>query len=676
MFGSISLLKRQLVLLASLLVVLALAGNLSSAQAAQPDVRLLVDISGSMKKNDPHFLRIPAANLLIDLLPEQSLAGIWTFGAYVNMLVEHGSVTDSWRSNAHNQVQKINSVALFTDIENAIERASWDLNRPNPDTATHLILLSDGLVDTSEAGTPARREAENQTSRDHLLRTLVPKLAKAGYTVHTLALADSADQDLMATMAQRTGGLHAIAYTAEDLMPLLLQIINRLAPKEEVPLDNNRFLIDATIDEFTLLAFHGAGVKATLHDPQGQAFTSSSAAPNQRWHGNSSYTLITVQQPQAGQWHIETPLHPDNRVTVISDIRFNSTNLPSTLYRGYPVTLDTWFSEAGQVIDRREFLSLLQVTAKHKRGEQQLGTFTLPLAANQPYYQLKFDAFEHTGEQTLQIEADGRTFARQLTLAFNVQDIVAASLQLPENGSQPRVILRAQHPDINPAEVSFLINANNQSLTANYRGDGEWTVDLAGLDRSTDQLISLLVQIRRSQQPLSIQLPQLSLKASASPTVTSPVPTAPSISAPSPSAPEPAPITPSVPEPAPIAPSALEPEPTPASSSSEPETTSEPSFDSSLNAKGLFAPIESWDDPRMPWIYLSLGIANILLFLIAFLMYRRFINKRRQLRNQTSSAYPQEPEALADLDDLDSGMDSILDNYEQDSNPNAFDKTQ
>ena len=227
-----------------LMLLVLLIGLLYAAKvfAVQPDVRLLVDVSGSMKRTDPNNLRIPATNLLIDLLPAESKVGIWTFGTYTNSLVPYGKVDEAWRNNARNQAKKINSTALFTDIENAIERSGLNLNGGDASAQKHIILLSDGLVDISEAGSQSAREAGNQKSRDHLLRTLIPKLAKEGYIIHTLSLSDEADHDLMATMAQRTGGLHAIAYEAKDLMPLLLQIINRLAPSEEVPLQDNRFL--------------------------------------------------------------------------------------------------------------------------------------------------------------------------------------------------------------------------------------------------------------------------------------------------------------------------------------------------------------------------------------------------------------------------------------------------
>ncbi|GLR62902.1 VWA domain-containing protein [Marinospirillum insulare] len=634
-----------------LLLLVLLAGLLPATQAfsAQPDVRLVVDISGSMKRTDPNNLRIPATNLLIDLLPAESKAGIWTFGAYVNMLVAHGDANDAWRNNARNQAKKINSVALFTDIENAIERSSWDVNKPDANTEKHIILLSDGLIDNSEAKSAEQREAENQKSRDHLLRVIVPKLAKAGYTIHTLALSDEADHDLMATMAQRTGGLHAIAYEAKDLMPLLLQIINRLVPSEEVPLQNNRFLIDPTIDEFTLLVFHGAGASVSLHNPAGETFDSSSSNSTMRWHGNSRYTMITVKKPAAGEWYIETPEHPDNRVTVISDIRFHSTSLPPTIYRGYPQKVEAWFTEEGKLIDRREFLTLLDVKATNQKSAELLGKFAMPLAASKPHYQFTFKDFPKLGEQTLKIEVDGRTFLRQVTHSFNVQDVVAASLQLPDDGSSPRVILRAQHPDLKPGDVNFDVRANAEQLAAEYRGDGEWKVDLSSLDRSVTQTIKVVVETKQKKTPVSIELPELILSAEEQAGTPSVIPNPAPQVIPSPVIPIEAPTSPNE-----VTEGEVEIEVEEPLEEVEEETPEESTETS------LFDPIESWDDPRMPWIYISLGIANIILFLVAFLMYRSFINKRKK---RQKSAEEDEPEPLLSLDD---SLDDALDEFGED----------
>ncbi|MBV1888984.1 MAG: VWA domain-containing protein, partial [Proteobacteria bacterium] len=104
-----------------------LSNFIYAEEPVHPDVRIVVDISGSMKKNDPNNLRIPAVNMLLGLLPDNATAGVWTFGRYVNMLVPHKPVNDAWRAEARKKIPKINSVAQYTNIELALKKAGYDL---------------------------------------------------------------------------------------------------------------------------------------------------------------------------------------------------------------------------------------------------------------------------------------------------------------------------------------------------------------------------------------------------------------------------------------------------------------------------------------------------------------------------------------------------------------------
>ena len=115
----------------------------------QSDVRIVVDISGSMKDTDPTNLRQPAVRLLARLLPEGATAGVWTFGQYVNMLVPHREVNDQWRDMAIERSEQINSVALRTNLGKAIEVASDGYYTDGDLSRTHFILLTDGKVDIS-----------------------------------------------------------------------------------------------------------------------------------------------------------------------------------------------------------------------------------------------------------------------------------------------------------------------------------------------------------------------------------------------------------------------------------------------------------------------------------------------------------------------------------------------
>lgn len=54
---------------------------------AATDLRVLIDVSGSMKANDPSSLRQPAAELIARLLPVDSRAGVWLFGSESRFLV-------------------------------------------------------------------------------------------------------------------------------------------------------------------------------------------------------------------------------------------------------------------------------------------------------------------------------------------------------------------------------------------------------------------------------------------------------------------------------------------------------------------------------------------------------------------------------------------------------------
>ncbi|MFT5451401.1 MAG: hypothetical protein ACI9N9_000885, partial [Enterobacterales bacterium] len=129
------LMHNKFKLLILLMITLGVQFSVITAKSPKPrsDVRVLVDMSGSMKQNDPDNLRIPAVQLMSNLLPPDSQAGIWTFGQYVNMLVPLGPVDNNWKKSAVESAKKINSLGLFTNIGGAMEHASFGWNTADPE---------------------------------------------------------------------------------------------------------------------------------------------------------------------------------------------------------------------------------------------------------------------------------------------------------------------------------------------------------------------------------------------------------------------------------------------------------------------------------------------------------------------------------------------------------------
>jgi uncharacterized protein YegL len=399
-----------LTLALSFLLVAVAHAQQPAAAILPADVRLVIDVSGSMKRTDPNNLRKPAMELLIQLLPDNSRAGIWTFGQSVNLLVPHRTVNAQWRAEAATKTQGINSVALFTHIGAALEQAAYDAGRPSP-FRNNIILLTDGVVDIDPAADVNSRE------RQRILTELLPRLRDSGYIVHTIALSDEADKALMEDLSTATDGVFATVSSADELMSTFLRIFDQAVPLERLPLDNNHFLVDAAVEEFTALIFRKAGAEPTrLLAPDGQSYTAVDVPNAIRWHRGPNYDLITATQPVAGQWQVEAEIDPNNRVTVVSNLQLVTTPLPNNIEVSEPVSLDFYLQEDEASITDPQFLQLLALDAIITRisdGRQWQLPLVNPVPPIDGRYHHPLELFRETGIYSIQLMVDGTTFKRE-----------------------------------------------------------------------------------------------------------------------------------------------------------------------------------------------------------------------------------------------------------------------
>ena len=363
-----------------LLPVIVLFGIMPIVQAAEPlppDVRIVIDISGSMKQTDPQNLRRPALNLLTELLPADAQSGVWTFGRFVDMSVAHGDVNEAWRAAARNASGRIGSVALNTNLTGALDRAMNDAPL-SPDYAQSVILLTDGRIDMDNTeGDP--NSPPNRLERQRLLSQILPAYREAGVKIHTLALSDNADKETLRQIAMETDGLFLQARTAEELMPAFLKAFDRSVPVEQVPMDDNRFSIDNSVREFTALIFRSQDSQPTvLIALDGIRYDAKSAElqGGVRWHHDLNFDLVTISSPQAGEWFADAKLDPENRVQILSDLRLRVDGLPGSLFSGVPVDLEMSLTNEGDTVTEPTILQLtdvtLQVTAPDGRTGSKL----------------------------------------------------------------------------------------------------------------------------------------------------------------------------------------------------------------------------------------------------------------------------------------------------------------
>ncbi|WP_405419958.1 VWA domain-containing protein [Marinobacter flavimaris] len=411
----------------------------------QSDVRIIVDISGSMKDTDPENLRQPAVRLLARLLPEGATAGVWTFGQYVNMLVPHREVTDGWRETAIQRSGEINSVALRTNLGAAIETASDDYFTDGDLSRTHFILLTDGKVDISDD--PAKNTAEET----RILDTIVADLIERGATFHPVALSEAADTEFLKALATDSGGRFQVADTADALNLAFLQALNTAVPQEQIPIEGNGFTVDEGVREFTALIFWGESETSATRDlalvrPDDRVVNLSEFPDNVRWAREAGYDLITVNEPLAGQWRINGELGEGSRVTVVSDLRMVVNPLPPSFTLQEPLKLRVGFFEEGEKITNPDFLGVIEVSLSITSEDGRSGTKVL--SGEQPpedgTYRDTVSRLPAAGLYTFDVVADGQTFSRKFsaTVGFTMPEGAE-----PAESPEPQVTEPALAPE-------------------------------------------------------------------------------------------------------------------------------------------------------------------------------------------------------------------------------------
>jgi uncharacterized protein (TIGR03503 family) len=382
---------------------------------ADADVRLLIDISGSMKKNDPQNLRIPAVNLLTELVPDGNKAGVWTFGQWVNNLIKYQAVDDKWRQSAKAKASEINSVALFTNIGAVLEKSSQNLSADETYQNTHFILLTDGMVDID------KDPETNTAERERILGAVLDKFKRSGAKIHAVALSKHADKSLMDKLAIQTGGQSALAETPEDLNRIFLQAFDQAMPKEQVPIEGNGFVVDSSIEEFTALVFRGdAGKPTRLVGPDEKAYDANSKSEDVKWYQDKGYDLITVVRPLEGEWLIDADIQPDSRVTVVSNLKLDVTKLSSNVFVGDELVVAASFQDENGLITDTDFLEFLEVDLKVQKHDGSEGTKRIENYKDGVFTE-SITKLKDLGAYDVTVLVDGQTFKRKFKQTINLR---------------------------------------------------------------------------------------------------------------------------------------------------------------------------------------------------------------------------------------------------------------
>lgn len=415
-------------------VVLFCAG--SSVAKSSQEVRVLVDVSGSMKQNDPENLRVSALRLLTELLPRESRAGIWLFAQQAKLLLAVAAVDQRWRVKALQKSAAIHSRGQRTHIEEALRQAiqGW---RSGSGVQKNIILLTDGVVDVS------RDAKQSQRSRQRILQQLLPRLSQLGVKVHAVALSNESDEALLQQLSAGSGGSYFKAERADQLQRIFLHLLESAAPPDSLPLTANRFFVDDSIEEVTLLLFRSEAKKPPrLIRPDGVELLPQAGSLGVKWRSEKGFDLLTMEAPMLGEWQIVAAADPDNRAMVVTNLKFRVEPVTPLILPNSALVLQAHLESEGKQIKKKIFLSLVEVSLEAKSAAS--STEPQLLQRNETgFYQLEKNLPEE-GAYDLTVVADGGTFARVWHQQVQVSWPFLIELQADQETGKYRLNLRTK----------------------------------------------------------------------------------------------------------------------------------------------------------------------------------------------------------------------------------------
>ena len=180
-----------------LLVVLAL-GLAAPAMAAR-DMLLVLDNSGSMRRNDPQRLAPPAVTAFIKAQPPDTRVGVIVFDTDARLVLPLTLAVDAAGAADTTIRQHFTYNGRLTRTAQAVERALYELrSEGRPGASRAIVLMTDGLVDAGNA--------QKSAEMVRWLRQDLAAQAKAdGVRIFGIAFTEQADYELLQALASTTG---------------------------------------------------------------------------------------------------------------------------------------------------------------------------------------------------------------------------------------------------------------------------------------------------------------------------------------------------------------------------------------------------------------------------------------------------------------------------------------
>lgn len=264
------------------------------------DIVQAIDRSGSMSLEFRMARAKEAAKMFVELMRTGDKIGVVDFDTVASVTYPLTEIDSEGvvKAAAMNAIDTLYARGL-TSIGGGLRAGRDELNaRGQNDPVRVMILLSDGR--------------ENQPP---FVPDVLPEIVQDKIAVHTVGLGSSADQSLLASIADRTGGVYRFAPSTKALRDIFNAILVKVYGESVVSTASGvvpsgetveeSALLDSTIGSVSFSLFWpGSDLDLTLVQPDGRIIDPSVAEtdPHISFTSGDTYEFYKVYAPQFGEW--------------------------------------------------------------------------------------------------------------------------------------------------------------------------------------------------------------------------------------------------------------------------------------------------------------------------------------------------------------------------------------
>jgi hypothetical protein len=414
-----------------------------------------MDSSGSMKKTDPQSLRIPAAKLFISLLDEKDSAGIISFSERGYLIHDLTPVSSEQnRSDLFAAAEKITSEGLYTNLFEAFNSGFSLLKKAaRRDREQIIVLMSDGMMDT---GNPDEDKKLSQKLSSGLAETL----KEDNIRVYTIAFTQQSDRRLLEKISKKTGGFYNLVMADRDLHVAFTSIFESLKSPDMLPVTENGFVIDSSIEEVTIVATKSTPeTEIEINAPDGQSYTSDYRYSGIDWFVSENFDMITVLRPVEGQWDILFSTGSENRAYVITNLKLQTNFEQLYAVFGENMVVKMWLEKDGEKVIERDVLDKIDFHIE-LTGPAGNTTKLQALSRGEGEFQRKIVPFT-PGNYRMKIVAKGMTFERAKIFPFNVADLQDSKEDIKERRAEKKKLAEEPEKEADEPEQDHAVSWKN-----------------------------------------------------------------------------------------------------------------------------------------------------------------------------------------------------------------------